>query len=392
MRQCVPPFIAFNIEMPILLLMRRNTVLGLTLLLCLLLLSCNNNEHHHSEHDNDHYTQPNKELNIEEVSLDRITPGDTSKSNMVLIPAGAYMMGYNGKLARADEQPVHPVEVSSFWMDEHEVTNSQYQTFVDATGYRTLAEVAPDWEEIKKQVAPGTPKPPDSILVAGSMVFRPTDGPVDLDHFFLWWAWQPGANRLHPEGPGSNINGKEDHPVVHVCWFDAAAYCKWRGGRLPTEAEWEWAARGGLDNKIYPWGDQAVNEGAMKANAWQGDFPYNNTAADGYPTTAPVGSFAPNGYGLFDMGGNVWEWCFDKYDQNYYTKAAAMGTLTDPMGPDRSYSARDPYTPVRVQRGGSYLCNSVYCASYRVSARMPGAPDTGMPHVGFRCICEDIGQ
>lgn len=379
--------IAFKTELSILSPMKSCTVICL---LAVLLFSCNNADHLHDEHQHNSYTQPNKELNIDEISLDDIQPGDTSKKGMLLIPAGSYLMGYDGELARADEQPVHPVKVSSFWMDEHEVTNREYQKFVDATGYRTLAEIDPDWEELKKQVPPGTPKPPDSVLVAGSMVFKPTDGPVDLNNFFLWWAWQPGANRLHPDGPGSNIDGKDDHPVVHVCWFDAAAYCKWRGGRLPTEAEWEWAAKGGLNNKVYPWGNQDIAIGGYKANAWQGDFPYKNTAADGYMTTAPVKSFAANGYGLYDMGGNVWEWCLDRYDETYYRQIE--DTLIDPKGPEISYSKRDPYTPVRVQRGGSYLCNSVYCASYRVSARMPGAPDTGMPHVGFRCICETTGQ
>lgn len=358
----------------------------------LLITSCGGDDHTEHHHASDHYTQPNKELNLDVVDLNDIQPGDTSKQEMVLIPAGTYLMGNDGEMARADEQPVHPVHVSSFWMDEHEVTNQQYQAFVDATGYKTLAEVAPEWSELKKQVPPGTPKPPDSLLVAGSMVFKPTEGPVDLDHFFLWWAWQPGADRLHPDGPGSDVVGKGDHPVVHVCWFDAAAYCKWRGGRLPTEAEWEWAARGGSDGKIYPWGNEAVEQGSFKANTWQGHFPYDNTAADGFMTTAPVKSFSPNGFGLYDMGGNVWEWCYDRYHQNYYQMVLSSDTLIDPKGPENSYSERDPYTPVRVQRGGSYLCNSVYCASYRVSARMPGAPDTGMPHVGFRCICETAGQ
>ncbi len=341
------------------------------------------NAHQHEEHQ--HYTQPERTPKV--TPNDTITVGSNKgNSGMVIIPSGTYSMGGTGKLARADEFPKHLVQVDSFWMDAHEVTNAQFREFVEATGYKTIAERIPTWEEIRDQLPPGTPKPPDSVFVAGSMVFQPTDGPVNLDSYFQWWAWQPNANWKQPDGPASSIERKADHPAVHICWYDAAAYCKWRGGRLPTEAEWEWAARGRLTDNTYPWGNEHINQNGYKANSWQGDFPYENIAADGYLTTAPVKSFEPNGFGLYDMAGNIWEWCSDWYHSKYYEMAAQQSPQTNPIGPNQSFDERDPYTPKRVQRGGSYLCNDVYCASYRVSARMPGAPDTGMPHVGCRCV------
>ncbi len=305
---------------------------------------------------------------------------------MVYIPGGQYEMGAEGKLTRPDEYPIHPVKVDGFWMDEHEVTNAQFREFVEATGYITVAERAPDWEELKKQLAPGTPKPHDSLLVAGSLVFVGTQGPTNLNDYSQWWTWTPGADWQHPEGPDSHLKGKDDYPVTHVCFYDAEAYCEWKGRRLPTEAEWEWAARGGLLNKRYPWGDEHVEQGAYKCNSWQGDFPYDNTKADGFFLTAPIKSYPPNGYGLYDMAGNVWEWCSDWYHADAYKLAQAEGIQTNPKGPKHSFHPAEPHSPKRVQRGGSFLCNDVYCASYRVSARMPGAPDTGMPHVGFRTV------
>lgn len=295
-------------------------------------------------------------------------------------------MGATGKLTRPDEYPIHPVKVDGFWMDDHEVTNAEFREFVEATGYTTLAEQAPDWEVMKQQLPEGTPKPPDSVLVAGSMIFNPPDHPVNLDDWSQWWAWMPGADWQHPEGPDSDIEGRDDFPVVHVCWYDALAYCKWAGKRLPTEAEWEWAARGGLEHKRYPWGDEHVEAGAYKCNSWQGGFPYENTEKDGHYTAAPIGSFPPNGYGLYDMAGNVWEWCSDLFHADYYSMALQEGVQVNPQGPDKSYDPQEPFAEKRSQRGGSFLCNDTYCASYRVSARMPGAPDTGMPHVGFRCV------
>ncbi len=305
---------------------------------------------------------------------------------MVRIPGGTYMMGAQGKLALPREYPKHQVTVSGFWMDAHEVTNAQFKEFVDATGYVTIAEEDVDWEEMKKQVPSGTPKPHDSLLAAGSMAFNPPNHAVKLDDYTQWWAWRTGLNWRRPEGPGSSIEDRMNHPVVHVCYYDAVAYAKWEGKRLPTEAEWEWAARGGLTDKTYPWGDQHVDAGVVKANSWQGDFPHYNSKSDGFYTTAPVKTFQANGYGLYDMAGNVWEWCSDWYHADYYKMAYQMGPQTDPQGPDRFFDPQDPYAPKKSQRGGSFLCNDSYCASYRVSARMPGSLDTGMPHVGFRCV------
>jgi len=305
---------------------------------------------------------------------------------MIWIEGGTYLMGGEGKLARQDEFPKHEVTVEGFWMDEHEVTNTQFLEFTEATGYVTIAETKPDWEEMKAQLPPGTPKPHDSILVAGSMMFKPTAGAVDLSDYSQWWSWQTGADWRHPQGPESDIKGKEQHPVVHVAYYDALAYCKWAGKRLPTEAEWEWAARGGLENKIYPWGDEHVDAARPKANTWQGGFPYHNSEKDGYFTTAPVKSFVVNGYGLYDMAGNVWEWCSDWYHPETYKIAASQGRQVNPQGPTQSFDPNDPYAPKKVQRGGSFLCNDSYCASYRVSSRMPGSLDTGMPHLGFRTV------
>jgi sulfatase modifying factor 1 len=215
------------------------------------------------------------------------------------------------------------------------------------------------------------------------MVFVVPTGPVDLKDFSSWWKWTPGACWDHPEGPGSTLDGKDDHPVVHVSWDDASAYAKWAGKRLPTEAEWEFAASGALDGKPYVWGDAPPTPD--RANLWQGKFPQQNTAADGYERTAPVKSYPANGYGLHDMAGNVWEWCADWYQRDLYRRRAGRGVIDDPAGPDFSLDARRPFAPQRVQKGGSFLCNDAYCSRYRPSARHGCSPDTGMSHVGFRC-------
>ena len=311
--------------------------------------------------------------------------GDTSISGMVLIPGGVFDMGGDNDQADRDEYPKHKVQVSAFYMDVTEVTNAQFKKFVDATGYITTAEKKPDWEEIKKTVPPGTPKPPDSVLVAASLVFKPSNGPVELNDYSQWWSWVSGANWKQPQGPGSNIDGKENYPVVHISWDDAIAYCKWAGKRLPTEAEWEFAARGGLINNIYPWGNEHVNAGKPKTNSWEGKFPYLNEKKDGFMKAAPVKSFSPNGYGLYDMSGNVWEWCSDLYNHDYY-KQLANGTAINPQGPDKSYDPQEPYTEKRSMRGGSFLCNDSYCSGYRVARRMKSSRDTGLEHTGFRCV------
>ena len=295
-------------------------------------------------------------------------------------------MGSDAADARADEKPAHRVHVDGFWMDETEVTNAQFRAFVEATHYVTTAERKPLWEDLQKQLPPDTPKPPDDRLVAGSIVFTPTDGPVPLDHHSRWWRWQPGADWRHPQGPDSSIERKDDHPVVHVSWEDAAAYADWAGKKLPTEAQWEFAARGGLDGKEFIWGDQPPGDKTKLANIWQGKFPYEDSAADGFAGTAPVRSFAPNGRGLYDMAGNVWEWVADWYRADTYEGRARRSLVSNPAGPDDSFDPQEPYTFKRVIRGGSYLCNDCYCSGYRPSARMKTDPLTGLSHTGFRCV------
>ncbi|HWE37654.1 MAG TPA: formylglycine-generating enzyme family protein [Isosphaeraceae bacterium] len=300
---------------------------------------------------------------------------------MVWVAGGTFTMGTDSERAWPDERPSHRVRVDGFYIDATEVTNAEFKEFVAATRYVTTAEKAPALDEIMRQVPPGTPPPPREMLVPGSLVFRAPTGRVDLSDVSQWWRWTPGADWRHPEGPGSTIDGKDDHPVVHVSWDDAVAFTRWAGKRLPTEAEWECAARGGLDRTYYTWGDEPPTRSSPRANTWQGDFPSKNVAHDGFHTTAPVRSFPPNGFGLFDMAGNVWEWCVDYYDPEIYRRRAGR-VVDDPTGPDRPV---DPAAPRRVQRGGSFLCSDDYCLRYRPSARQGGAPDTGMSHVGFRC-------
>jgi formylglycine-generating enzyme required for sulfatase activity len=311
--------------------------------------------------------------------------GPLPPAGMAWIPGGEFSMGSTDPLARPDEQPVHRVRVEPFWMDETEVTNAQFAAFVAATGYRTVAERPIDWEELKRQVPPGTPKPDDAMLQPGSLVFTPPKSPVALGDASAWWRWVPGACWKQPEGPGSSIAGRERMPVVHVAFEDAEAYARWAGKRLPTEAEWEFAARGGLDGQPFTWGADPLD--AKRCNVWQGNFPDTNTAADGFAGAAPVGSFAPNGYGLFDMAGNVWEWCSDRYRPDTYSQRAAGAPVANPAGPEQSLDPRNPHAPEsRVHRGGSFLCNDSYCASYRPAARMATPPDTALQHLGFRCV------
>ena len=314
---------------------------------------------------------------------------------MVWVSGGTFRMGADNDQALEDEYPKHSVTVSGFWIDRTEVTNAQFAAFVRATGYVTTAERKPDWNELKKQLPPGTPKPDASLLVPASLVFDPPDHPVELNDYSQWWAWKKGASWRHPHGPGSSIVGKEKYPVVHVSWYDAVTYCKWARKRLPTEAEWEFAARGGLSDKVYPWGNDPVTSGAAQGatsspspahgNFWEGHFPDKNTKADGFYYAAPVGSFAPNGYGLVDMAGNVWEWCADYYKDTYYKELPAFGTV-DPHGPATGHDPDEPLAKKRVIRGGSFLCNESYCTGYRVSRRMKSTEDSGMEHVGFRAV------
>ena len=310
-----------------------------------------------------------------------------SNKDMVLIDSGVFLMGAKQHpQALAREFPQHLVKVSSFYMDIHEVTNEQFSKFVKETGYKTIAERPINWEEIKKQLPKNTPKPKDEALNPGSMVFYPNESIFDLIDYSQWWRWVQGASWKEPFGPGSNINGKENFPVVHIAFHDAAEYAKWCGKRLPTEAEWEWAARGGLKEKIYPWGDESVEKGEAKCNYWTGVFPSKNTAKDGYAGLAPVMQYAPNGYGLFDMAGNVWEICSDWFDADYYLSFNLSETAINPKGPKSWNYPLEPLDPKRVIKGGSFLCNDSYCSSYRVSARMPNSQDTGMSHTGFRCV------
>ena len=289
--------------------------------------------------------------------------------DMVWIPGGEFTMGTDSGWGRPEEKPAHRVRVDGFHIDRTEVTNAQFDVFVRATGHVTTAEKAPQASEILKQLPPGSPPPRPDQLVPGSLVFTGrSDG---------WWSWTPGADWRHPEGPGSSIAGREHHPVVHVSWEDAAAYARWCGKRLPTEAEWEFAARGGLEGRTFVWGDRSL---PGMANLWQGSFPDHNTLEDGYAATAPVGSFPPNGYGLSDMAGNVWEWCSDLYDPARYRKLGGLELIVNPVGPS---SLSGPER--RSQRGGSFLCSDSYCSRYRPGARQGCAPDTGMSHVGFRC-------
>ena len=332
----------------------------------------------------DCHTVPSRFHAVKDSSQKISADSNGGTDGMVKIPGGTFMMGGDNSQAGKDEYPKHKVTISPFYMDAAEVTNAQFAAFVKATGYITTAEIKPKWEDIKKQVPPGTPKPPDDQLVAASLVFRQASQPITLEDVGQWWEWTPGADWKHPEGPGSTIQGKENYPVVQVSWDDAVAYCKWAGKRLPTEAEFEFASRGGLVNNIYSWGNEPVDQGAVKCNSWQGQFPYKNTGRDGFQGAAPVKSFKPNGYGLFDMSGNVWEWCNDWYDFNYY--ATIKDGAVNPKGPAKSYDPDEPYTPKHSVRGGSFLCNDSYCSGYRAARRMKSSPDTGMEHTGFRCV------
>lgn len=318
--------------------------------------------------------------------LTSIVTGTNSVEGMVRIEGGTFSMGADSEQGSEDEYPKHTVTVKGFWMDATEVTNAQFAAFVKATGYITTAERKPDWEVLKKDLPPGTPRPHDSLLVASSLIFHMPDQAVSLANYGEWWIWQKGADWRHPEGPASSIQGKENFPVVHVSWEDAQAYCKWAGKRLPTEAEWEWAARGGLKDSVYPWGGEWVEANKPKANSWQGKFPYANSNWDGFQKAAPVKSFAPNGYGLYDMAGNVWEWCFDLYHHDYYQQLHAQGTVADPKGPEQSFDLNEPEARKRSMRGGSFLCNDSYCSGYRVARRMKSTEDSSMEHLGFRCV------
>ena len=304
---------------------------------------------------------------------------------MKWIPGGAFRMG-NSKGSNEDEQPEHSVTIDGFWIDETEVTNSQFLKFVEATNYVTIAERKPRREDIESQVPTGEPIK-EEMLVPGSICFNPQ---IDMrtlrKDFPNWpyqvWKYEPGADWRHPLGPKSSIEGKSDHPVVHISWEDAQEYCRWAGRRLPTEAEWERAARGGLTGEVYPWGSERNPDGKWLNNIWQGSFPEQHIVQDGFEGTSPVKSFPPNAYGLYDMSGNVWEWCHDWYRPDYYS----ISPSRNPTGPQDSFDPNEPLIPKRVQRGGSFMCSDDYCTGYRVSARMKGDVLSGTFHCGFRTV------
>jgi formylglycine-generating enzyme required for sulfatase activity len=290
-------------------------------------------------------------------------------------------------MAMAHEKPAVKVSVDGFFMDITEVTNQQFRQFVTETGYVTVAERAIDWEELKKQVPEGTEKPHDSILQPGALTFKKAKSTLpNLYDFSQWWKWTIGANWRHPNGPESSIKGKDNYPVVQVSYEDAMAYCEWAGRRLPTEAEWELAARAGNYGTTYLWGDDA-SELSKKANTWEGEFPVKNTGIDGYELRAPVKSYPPNAYGLYDMAGNVWEWTSDWYNTNYYKEmATATSGLRNPLGAASPFTPNNPYAREKIIKGGSFLCSDSYCASYRVSARMGSSMDSSLEHTGFRTV------
>jgi sulfatase modifying factor 1 len=302
--------------------------------------------------------------------------------NMPWIPGGTFRMGSED--AYPEECPVHEVTVDGFWMDCLPVTNDLFSRFVQATGYITLAE-----RDLNPADFPGAP--PEN-LVPGSLVFKKTNGPVDLKNYTRWWTWVPGTSWRHPSGPHSSIDGMEQHPVVQIAYEDAEAYAQWAGKELPTEAEWERAARGGLEGKRFTWGDDPFPEGRAMANFWQGDFPWENLLIDGFEGTSPVGIFPPNGYGLFDMAGNVWEWTADWYVHRHADEIvkSCCGPAVNPRitSSEKSYDPRQPqfHIPRKVVKGGSYLCAPNYCLRYRPAARQPQMIDTAMSHIGFRCI------
>jgi sulfatase modifying factor 1 len=306
-------------------------------------------------------------------------PGPAPAADMIWIPGGTFLMG--SEKYYPEEAPVRKVRVDGFWIDKTPVTNAQFREFVEATGYVTVAERPPnpaDYPDAKPE-----------MLVPGSSVFKKPPLPVDRNNHYNWWHWVPGANWQHPAGPKSTLKGRDRHPVVHVAWEDVVAYAEWCGKQIPTEAEWEFAARGGLDGAEFAWGDEFTPGGKFMANTWQGEFPYRNLLSDGFEGTSPVGVFPANGYGLYDMIGNVWEWTSDWYELPQ-ASARPCCAVENPRGGlrEQSYDPQQPHIriPRKTLKGGSHLCAPNYCQRYRPAARMAQMIDTGASHVGFRCI------
>jgi len=334
---------------------------------------------------------PNAQPNFEATIANPVSAPGALPAGTVYIPGGEFSMGSLDPVATEmfcggdepmnDARPIHRVSVDGFFMDATEVTNEEFDRFANATGYVTVAEREPTREEF--------PDAPEENLVAGSVVFSPPPKPVPLDDHYQWWAYVHGANWRHPEGPTSDLKGREKLPVVHIAYEDAEAYAKWSGKRLPTEAEFEFAARGGLTGKPYAWGDELKPGGKWPANIYQGKFPVKGGDAgeDGFKGIAPVAQFRPNGYGLFDVGGNVWEWTSDWYRADYYSTLAEQGGIArNPHGPSSSLDPSEPDQPKRVQRGGSFLCTDEYCTRYMVGTRGKGEVRSASNHLGFRCV------
>jgi sulfatase modifying factor 1 len=314
---------------------------------------------------------------LEAVVTNTPAPG-SAPEGMVWVPGGTFWMGCPD-CGVPDTVPVHLVAVRGFWMDATPVTNAQFERFVEATGYVTVAE-----RKLDPRDYPGVPV---DKLVAGSAVFTPPEHAVSLDNPLQWWRYVAGASWKHPEGPGSTLAGRADHPVVQIAWEDAEAYLKWAGKRLPTEAEYEFAARGGLDRNRFAWGNELTPHGQWPANIWQGEFPAHNTAADGHQRTSAVRAFTPNGFGLFDMGGNVWQWCADWYRPDAYAaRAGAASPVDNPQGPASSFDPLEPGAAKRVVRGGSFLCSDQYCSRYLVGSRGKAEISSGTSNLGFRGI------
>jgi formylglycine-generating enzyme required for sulfatase activity len=329
---------------------------------------------------------------FKETILNRDIQPTSAPEGMVWIPGGEFSMGGvnpvgikdGGHEQMNDARPVHRVYVDGFYMDATEVTNTEFAKFVKATGYVTVAEQKPTREEF--------PGAPEENLFAGSVVFSPPAGEVSLNNYLQWWNYVKGADWKHPLGPGSDLTGKENYPVVHVCWEDALAYAKWAGKRLPTEAEWEFAARGSKAGNLYAWGNQLKPDGKWMANIFEGLFPGKDIGADGFSGIAPVKQFPANVYGLYDIAGNVWEWCNDWYRADYYQTLAARGVVKNPQGPADSYDPAEPGIKKKVQRGGSFLCTDQYCTRYMVGTRGKGEYRSATNHIGFRCVMDTKKQ
>ena len=340
--------------------------LGVCCILCISLSNCAPKKEEMSK------TTPSPETLI---TQEEAFNTDTVASKMVWIPGGTFQMGA-ADAAFKDAQPIHPVRVDGFWMDEHEVTNAEFAQFVEATHYVTVAE-----RPLNPADFPGVPA---ENLVPGSGVFTPTSEAVPLDNALQWWRYIPGANWRHPLGPDSKLAGQQNKPVVQVCYEDALAYATWAGKRLPTEAEWEYAARAGKEQQPYYWGNELKPHGKWVANIYQGNFPDKNTGEDGFMRAAPVKSFLPNAFGLYDMEGNVWEWCQDLYRSDYYQHSADK----NPQGPADSFDPDEPGLVKRVQRGGSFLCSDQYCIRYKAGSRGKGEISSASDNLGFRCVKE----